>query len=45
MAKLPTLVLPNFTNSFDIEKDASSMAIGAILSQEGHPLENMSMNS
>lgn len=38
MTSLPVLVLPNFDLIFDVTTDASSFAIGAILSQNGHPL-------
>nr|KYP68328.1 Retrotransposable element Tf2 [Cajanus cajan] len=34
----PVLALPNFQASFDIETDASSTAVGAVLLQSGHPI-------
>nr|GEX46983.1 Ty3/gypsy retrotransposon protein [Tanacetum cinerariifolium] len=38
MQQLITLVLPNITKTFDVTTDASSMAIGAVLTQENKPI-------
>lgn len=38
------LVLPDFQKSFPIETDASSTGIGAVLSQEHHPVAYISVN-
>ncbi|KAL0444685.1 UNVERIFIED_CONTAM: Retrovirus-related Pol polyprotein from transposon [Sesamum latifolium] len=38
MVSLPVLALPDFTTSFEVTTDASSIAVGAVLSQKGHPL-------
>ena len=38
MATQPILVLPSFDNPFIVECDASNIAVGAILIQEGRPV-------
>ena len=38
MTNTPVLNLPDYTQEFTVETDASNTGIGAILTQEGHPL-------
>ncbi|KAL0342902.1 UNVERIFIED_CONTAM: Retrovirus-related Pol polyprotein from transposon [Sesamum angustifolium] len=38
MTSLPVLTLPNFSLPFDLATDASNVAVGAVLSQQGHPI-------
>jgi len=42
LASAPVLALPDFKQSFTIETDASSLGIGAVLSQNGHPIAYIS---
>jgi hypothetical protein len=38
MTQLPLLTLPNFDQPFEVTTDASIIAIGAVLSQNSHPI-------
>lgn len=38
MTETPVLCLPDFSQIFFVETDASAIAAGSVLSQQGHPL-------
>jgi hypothetical protein len=38
LVSAPVFALPDFSRQFAIETDASSLGIGAVLLQNGHPL-------
>lgn len=42
MTIVPVLSLPNFTKQFVLQTDASYIDMGAILSQDGHPISFLS---
>lgn len=42
MLSAPILALPDFSQEFIIETDASEVDIGVVLSQEGYPITFMS---
>ncbi|KAL0312987.1 UNVERIFIED_CONTAM: Retrovirus-related Pol polyprotein from transposon [Sesamum radiatum] len=43
MTSLPVLTLPNFALPFDLTTDASTIGIGVVLSQQGHPISFISL--
>ncbi|CAN6472899.1 unnamed protein product [Victoria cruziana] len=42
LVSAPVLTLPNFTKIFVVETDACDVGVGAVLSQDGHPIAYMS---
>ncbi|XP_074267077.1 putative mitochondrial protein AtMg00860 [Silene latifolia] len=42
MTKAPVLALPNFSMEFVVETDASDKGMGAVLTQNGHPIAYIS---
>ncbi|CAN6458177.1 unnamed protein product [Victoria cruziana] len=42
LVSAPVLTLPNFTKMFVVETDACDVGVGAVLSQDGHPIAYMS---
>lgn len=42
MTSAPVLALPDFSKPFEVETDASATGIGAILSQDNHPIAYLS---
>ena len=42
MAEIPILTIPNFTQPFIVETDASNKGLGGVLMQQGRPLAFLS---